>query len=120
MAGVGVGGDEVAGARGDLKGGPGGAGGPEHRSVGARKALPDPRGRLAQVGCQGRQGDLEALRTGLVLIAGSQEVGPDQSGGTRGCEGTPVRLVSQGEGLEVTCPNVASKRPRIAFEARRG
>src|SRR5918995_3427290 len=119
MAAVGVGGDEGARTGGDLQGGPGGAGGSKHRGVGAREAPPDPRGRLAQVGCQGRQGDPEALRSTVVLATRPQEVGTDQSGGTRGFEGTPVRLVSQGGGLEVTCPNVASKPPRFAFEARR-
>jgi hypothetical protein len=70
------------------------------------------------VGCQGRQVDLEALRPTVVLAAGSQEVGTPQCGGSRVCEGAPVRLVSQG-GLEVTGPNIASKPPRIVFEARR-
>src|SRR5215207_5915393 len=98
-------------ASGDLKGGPAGAGGAEHRGVGAREAPPDPRRRLAQVGSQGRQGDLEALRPAMVLVARPQEMGPHRPGGARGSEGTTVRLLSQG-GLEVNSPNVAPKPPR--------
>src|ERR671910_1285910 len=118
MAAVGVGGDEVARTGGDLQGGPGGAGGSKHRGVGAEQAPPDPRGRLAQVGCQGRQGDLEALRSAVVLTTRPQEMGPDRTGGARGSEGAPVRCLSRG-GLEVTGPNITSKPPRIAFKARR-
>jgi hypothetical protein len=77
---AGVGGDALVRARGDLQGGSGGAGGAEHRGVGAGEAPPDPRGRLAQVGSQRRQG----------------------------------------EAIEVTGPNVASKPSRIVFKARRG
>jgi hypothetical protein len=79
MAGVGVGGDEVARTGVDLQGRPGGAGGAEYFGVGAGEAPPDPRGRLAQVGFQGRQGDLEALRSTMVLATRPQEVGPHQS-----------------------------------------
>jgi hypothetical protein len=74
-----VGSDEVVCASGDLQGGPGGASGAEHRGVGAGEASPDPRGRLAQVGIQRRQGDLEALRSAVVLVARPQEMGPDRS-----------------------------------------
>src|ERR671910_3147406 len=119
MAAVGVGGDEVARTGGDLQGGPGGAGGSKHRGVGAREAPPDPRGRLAQVGFQGRQGDPEALRSAVVLAARPKEMGPDRTGGARGGKGAPVRRVVRG-GLEVTGPNVASKPLRIVFKARRG
>ena len=77
-------------------------------------------GRLAQVGSQGRQGDPEALRPAVVRLARPQEVGPDRTGGARGCEGAPVRRVAPGVGIEVTGPNIAPKPPRIAFKARRG
>jgi hypothetical protein len=70
-------------------------------------------------GCQGRQGDLEALRPAVVLAAGSQEMGPDQPRGARGREGDPVKPVWRG-GLEVSGPNLASKPSKIAIEARRG
>src|SRR5215207_3020625 len=49
------------------------------------------REKLAQVGSQGRQGDLEALRSTVVLATRPQEVGPHRPGGARGGEGTPVR-----------------------------
>jgi hypothetical protein len=42
------------------------------------EAPPDPRERLAQVGFQGRQGDLEALRPAVVLATRPQEVGSDR------------------------------------------
>ena len=70
------------------------------------------------MGSQGWQGDLEALRSTVVLAAGSKEMGQDRTGGARGCEGAPVRCLSRG-GLEVTGPNITSKPPRIAFKARR-
>jgi hypothetical protein len=41
-------------------------------------------------------------------------------GGAGGREGVPVRYVTQGAGLEVTSPNIASTPPRIVFKARRG
>src|SRR5215217_4865368 len=119
MAGVGVGGDEVACARGDLQGKPGSSGEDEHRGAGAGEAPPDPRWRLAEVGFQGRQGDFEALWSSLVRAARPQEMGPDRTGGSRSGEGDPVKHVTQG-GLEVTGPNVASKPPRIGLKARSG
>jgi hypothetical protein len=67
------------------------------------------------VGFQGRQGDLEALRSGLVFATRPQEMGSYQPGGARCCEGAPVRSVAQGVDA-----NVASKPSRIAFETRRG
>jgi hypothetical protein len=55
----------------------------------------------------------------VVLATRPQEVGTDRTGRARGCEGDPVRRAAQGEGLGVRGPNVASKPPRIVFEARR-
>src|SRR5829696_4372873 len=118
MAGVGMGGDALAGARGDLQERPGSSGEEEHRRVGAGEAPPYPRGRLAQVGFQGRQGDLEALRSAVVLATRPQEMGSDRTGGARGSEGTPVKGIAR-EGFEVTSPDVASKPSRIVFKVRR-
>ena len=71
----------------------------------------------------GARGGRETLRRygpTVVLVARPQEVGTDQSGGTRGREGAPVRRVVQRRPVRVRGPNVASKPPRIVFKARRG
>jgi hypothetical protein len=69
----------------------------------------------------GSRGGKETLRRygpRWFRAAGPQEVGVHRPGGARGREGDPMRLVARGV-LEVRGPNVASKRPRIAFKARR-
>ena len=71
------------------------------------------------MGFQGRQGDAQALRPAVVLVARSQEVGAPQFGGARSCAGATVSPVSWG-GLEVSGPNIASKHPRSVFKVRRG
>jgi hypothetical protein len=72
------------------------------------------------VGFQGRQGDPEALRSTVVLAAGSQEVGTDRTGGARGCEGASVTRVAREAVIGLVDPDIAPKAPRIVFKARRG
>ena len=120
MAGVGVGGDEVAGACGDLQGGPGGAGGRSTVVLEREKHRLIHEGDWRRWGARGGRETLRRYGPRWFVSARPQEVGPDRTGGARGCEGAPVRRVSRGGGLEVTGPNVASKPSRIAFKARRG
>jgi hypothetical protein len=71
------------------------------------------------VGCQGRQGNLEALRPAMVLATRPQEVGPHQPRGPRGSEGVPVRCVVTKAGGNQGANDVAPKAPKIVFKARR-
>jgi hypothetical protein len=81
MAGVGVGGDEVACARGCLQGGPGDVGRLEHGCVGAGGSPAGLSGRLAQVGLQGGRKTLRRYGPGWFSLLARRRwgrIGPEE------------------------------------------